>query len=410
MILRGQKATEVLDSTFMLREHREGMEAVMQNGKLLAAFRAAGPFSLEKLAFGAAAKPHSILAKTIKPEEVGLDGRTFDALSLNGVSYSEETWEETARRFLCGLVGIRKGREIVGLYVSSKGKELLKGNVIPSADGEQGMIRFSDLNGLLSWIKSLFISVKPTDRYALKLSPYFISGDYDIHEIQRKRATGTAYEHIPACSRAEAEILCELSKGALAKAAQDRGRRITDKDHTAYLVSLDKAQYDSGVVKANEYIPGEYSPIQHGAQDNYLDFMFRRESNEALVSKVLLLDNNIAVYCGERNEWCIIQNSPDSKLICEIRALYNQVDDMKMLYAEYGAVPEEHWDFEKDEVQIALMEMYGLTPKEFVERLQRKKEEVADLMHANPSDGKLREYVQFYDRLIKKYGVLLKFE
>lgn len=381
MILRGEKVEGALDSEFMRKEHRTGMEAAMQRNGLLAAFRAAGPLSLEKLAFGAAAKPHSILAKTIKPEEVGLGGKPFGALSLKGVSYSEENWEEIARRFLCGLVGVRSGREVVGLYLSSKGRALQSGSVIPGDGKAQEMIRFPDLNSLLLWIKSLLISVKPADRYAFELAPRFIAGDYDIHEIQRK--AGGKYRHIPAGSAEEAGILAELSEGALGSGG------------------------NPGRVERNKYIPGEYSPIQHGAQDNYLEFMFRQEPDEALVPRVLLPDANIAVYCGEKGEWSIIRNTPDSEIVREIRALYNQVDDMKKLYAEYGAALEAHWDLDKDEVQIALMEMYGLTPNEFITCLQDKADRLAELAAANPSDGKLREYIQFYESLIKKYSVLL---
>lgn len=374
MILRGEKVEGALDREFMLNVHRKGMEAAMQKNGLLVAFRAAGPLSLEKLAFGAAAKPHSILAKTIKPEEVGLGGKPFGALSLKDVLYSEENWEEIAKRFLCGLVGIRSGREVVGLYLSSKGGTLQNDSTKP------GTVSFPNFNSLLLWIKSLLSSVKSADRYAFELAPCFIAGDYDIHEIQRK--AGEKYRHIPAGSAEEAGILAALSQGALGSG-------------------------NPGRVERDKYIPGEYSPIQHGAQDNYLEFMFRQEPDEALVPKVLLPDVNIAVYCGEKGAWSIIRNTPDSELVREIRALYEQVDDMKTLYAEYGADLEAHWELDKDEVQIALMEMYGLTPNGFITCLQDKKAGLAELAAVNPSDGKLREYIQFYESLIKKYSVLL---
>lgn len=53
----------------------------MNEHNMATAFPAAGVYTLERLEHGAAAKPHSILDKSIKPAEIGL-ADDFPALSL----------------------------------------------------------------------------------------------------------------------------------------------------------------------------------------------------------------------------------------------------------------------------------------------------------------------------------------
>ncbi|MCM1183843.1 MAG: hypothetical protein NC337_10765 [Roseburia sp.] len=403
MILRGDNAArreeveKILDREFMLREHRTGLEAFMKGapaGKLLVAFRAAGAFSLEKLAFGAAAKPHSILAKTIKPAEVGLAGKGFEELSLKGVPYDEKAGDNIARRFLCGLVGVRGDSEVTGLYLSSEGSARLSADADAASRVNKGAIRFPNTDMLTAWINALLRSEGVSEA-----SKYFITGDYDIHEIQKK--TGGEYAHIQAGSDEEEAVLSGLSKGALG-GAEDR----------------------------------EHSPIQHGAQDNYLDFMFSGEPHVALVPQVLLPDRNIAVYCGERDEWSIIRNSPagagESEAVREARALYTQVAEMKALYGEYGAAFREHWEIDEEnvDVQEELMELYGETPEGCVSRLRAAKAYFETVRDETLSGGcaspeglkgpcgqedcanrnkceQLKGYIQYYTRLVDKYGAKL---
>ena len=68
----GSEAVKEVEKRFILGKHRRGLEQVMNEYNMVVAFRAAGVYTLEKLDYGAAAKPHTILDKSIKPAEMGL--------------------------------------------------------------------------------------------------------------------------------------------------------------------------------------------------------------------------------------------------------------------------------------------------------------------------------------------------
>ncbi|EHM5975103.1 hypothetical protein KGR64_004730, partial [Escherichia coli] len=57
-------------SSFVWAGHMTAIETAARKGRFAVSFRAAGKYTLEAIAKGAAAKGHNILEKTIKPSSI----------------------------------------------------------------------------------------------------------------------------------------------------------------------------------------------------------------------------------------------------------------------------------------------------------------------------------------------------
>lgn len=335
----GSEAVKEVEKRFILGKHRMGLEQVMNEYNMVVAFRAAGVYTLEKLDHGAAAKPHTILDKSIKPAEMGL-ADDFPTLSLADADKSLVLREplRTARRFLCGLVGYRNDLgQVTGVYLSQVGQASEQfEKKVPNKNGAVYAL-FDTTEALVQCISEILAEEdKP-----LSCAGNFVTGDYDLHEIQLLKEERLS--HIKADSVEEALYLQLLSLGSM-------------------------GWYVSGQTYVPRFSPDEKSPIQHGAQDNYLEHMILSERNEKLIPKVLIPDTDLAVYRGDiegNGEWTVFDNRVDSnREYHELIAIMAQVRGMKEYYRNiHGELPT-HWQFDDWRVQDAVMGYYGLTPEE----------------------------------------------
>lgn len=333
------EAYEEVQARFIDGRHLNNLENIMKKEKLLVTFRAAGKYTLEKLRNGAAAKPHSVLDKSIKPQELDIEDcdMNLDSIVMGKLSRDEKT--KIARRFLCGIVGIRTDDgNLIGVYLSKEGMEKYSKthgeNVAVGDTTQRPYIKFNSKEELVDWIRD---SVIDTTNKILDYSKYFMTGDYDIHEIQKKDTD--KFVHIECDSVEEFEILNKLSLGSM-------GSEVVD--------------------VPDEFHPMEHSPIQHGAQDNYLTYMYKNENNSKLVSKVILPDNDLAIYNGDTCKWTVLtSNSDGTDEVSMQKALFAQIKELKGYYTEIKAQLPFQWDLIDDtQLQVWLMELYGKTPKE----------------------------------------------
>lgn len=339
MKLTGEEAIKEVTRRFISKKHIKGLEQVMNDFHLVVAFRSAGAYTLEKLDYGAAAKPHSVLAKSIKPSELGLSG-DFPSLSLAQADKSivQRDPRGTAKRFLCGLVGYRDDSgKVTGVYLSQKGQASFEGKAVTDKNGAS-YVAFDNTDTLIQCISSMLAK----EGEPLSCASNFVTGDYDLHEIQILKQG--RLEHVDADSQEEALYLQLLSLGSL-------------------------GEYQEAQAYFPKFNPTENSPIQHGAQDNYLKHMLLSERNEKLVPKVLIPDPDLAVYCGymgKNGEWFVFDNSVDSnRNYHEILAIMEQVEDLKEFYQSIDGELPEHWRFDNWRVQDKIMEYFDLTPKEY---------------------------------------------
>ena len=319
MIKRLDNNNEILDR-FIARKHYTRLVNYMNENNMIVAFRSAGKYSIDKLSLGAAAKPHTILDKTIKPKELGLETPTIFA-NNNVVIDSVDK----AKSILCGLVGKRdKSERLVGVYLSSIGMDAFRdpsiGMLIHEVNNTgQGYVSFENLDTLLVRIMCLYA------RFGDDIFTFFITGDYDMHEVLQVKPDGKI-EHIPAETESERSMLYGMSRAAIGE-------------------NINAAQVDI-------FEPLEFSPIQHGAQDNYIDHNFIEEQDVRLVEKVVLPAHDIAFYNGIDNSWTIINNEHDDESVY-IDASVNQCKEIREYLRVWGADTIEHWRIDTDDATLA---------------------------------------------------------
>lgn len=343
--LEQNEADSIIKERFISPLHYDGLCDYMSDNGMIAAFRAAGKFSLDKLGFGAAPKPHTILDKTIKPEELGLtDAQVFLFSQENALSIDDET---KVKNMLCGLVGRRKTTqienvkttEIVGVYLSSAGmNEFADGNIpiYNVRQTQQGYVEFDSQDLLIAWMLSIFIGEQPGDYSKLR---YFITGDYDMHEILIA-LSDSRISHVLSDSEMELSILCGMSDMAMSGIA-NRGER-------------------AHISAANNFVPEEFSPIQHGAQDNYVEHSFIKEQDHRIAEAVALPALDIAFYNGIDGSWTLINNEAGAAAD-RIAAHVNQSREISEYLKVWGAEIASHWNLQDDCVLASLLNECGRT-------------------------------------------------
>lgn len=305
---------------FIAEKHYDNLIKYMQDNKLLVAFRPAGKFSIDKLSLGAAAKPHTILDKTIKPKELGLESPTLFANSNVKIDTVDK-----AKSVLCGLVGKRdKSGRLVGVYLSSIGMDAFRDPSIGMPIHEvnnigQGFVSFENLDTLLVRIMCIYAT------FGNDLFTLFIAGDYDLHEILQVQSEGK-FEHIDAETDEENSLLYGMSRAAIGK-------------------SIDAAQ-------VTEFKPLEFSPIQHGAQDNYIYHNFIKEPYAKTVEKVALPSPDIAFYDGVNKEWTVIKNERDDESVY-LESCVIQSYEIRQYLNGLATDTVDHWKFYGDDEKLA---------------------------------------------------------
>ncbi|MBR6403953.1 MAG: hypothetical protein IKS48_11270 [Eubacterium sp.] len=320
--MRKDAIEEEIKASYISERHYSGLIEYMTNRKMIVAFRPAGRHTIDKLALGAAAKPHKILAKTIKPEEVALRNPVIFRKADFHVNNIDQ-----AKGALCGLVGRRNEYgQVVGVYLSSKGVERFSDEYdIRHVEGtNQGYIEFDRIETLLDWIIKV---LKESEEETYDIFKYFIAGDYDMHEVLRV-VSDTEIEHFPADSISEAKMLYGMSRAAVGEFV------------------------DEELIERFE--PLEFSPIQHGAQDNYIDHTYISEPYVPIVEKVALPSLEIAFFNGIDGTWVELNNDIDIESVYVNKSV-DQSKDIREYLQMWGTDIADHWKIEDDEILASLL-------------------------------------------------------
>lgn len=260
---------EIIKSRFVTPKHFDAISNVILETRntgcaklnVIISFREAGEHTIKMLSAGAGAKPHSILAKSIK------DG-----------TLSEKDKTVTGMDKLYGLVPTRDEEGVNGLYLTSLGKEEFQRRTSQDyvLDEENGHPVIKSVNGM----ERLIQEITATDNFA----QYFIAGDYDVHDL----ISLTGQRHpVPSDSREEREILIRLNDA------------MREKDTWSILGQ-------SAAIPKWE--PDEYDLIQHGPQYNYIVYEYNNERDVKLQEKVARIDTPVAI-CSPSG-W-LIKNTPE---------------------------------------------------------------------------------------------------
>ena len=306
---------------YLLPEHADRIEAGFKAVKDLCFFsvRPAGVDTLQKLKMGAAPKPHSILEKSIKDTEYDF---LYD-LWYNPADQKDA--RQNIKNALCGLVPFRKDftfkynehgvektecvRIIRGLFLSKAGEShfsRLGGKFKTSVDkNKRAYAEFNAETGLFEWVQSILDTCRTPDEYA----KWFVTGDYDLHDLVQHNGSYT--NTYISGSGDEATALTQLS-------------------------DVFAGRKPAGIT--TKFDPEEKSVIQHGAQYNYIAHTFSKEKNTEIVKKVADLSLEIALYDGKT--WTIIENDPTRK-----DAYEKQSKELKSYYYDhYNAILKWDWD------------------------------------------------------------------
>lgn len=276
-----------LITNYVLEEDIIPISEVTKKKNFAVSFRDAGKYSLDKLAAGAGAKGHKILEKTIKPSSVGEEFEKYcedQKKAAESQSKNPETNPETLFKDYIkityiegieGLVAHWENGEVVGLYLTTKGKRYFEG-----IDSFRDRIEYYNdvpvlcIKGLSS--KEMLFPKKsgevPTSDDNSNWETYFFTGDYDMHDLYNRIGQGST---IPSDSEDE-------------------------RMHIRYL---------RDAMSGGEKIESEYMKIQHGPQVSYIAHNLDLEPGEKIVYAVANIANNVAI-C-DRGKWGILKSPAD---------------------------------------------------------------------------------------------------
>ncbi len=249
----------------------------------IVSFRKTGSYSVRMLEAGAAAKPHSILDKTIKEGSITDEEKNCRPLVL-----------------LYGLVASREeidGKHIGpinGLYKVSDSKDTInifrrEGRTLPEFVSAVTGISLEDLAALDTKEKEEILTEMDKDDSKFSAKHYaqkYIAGDYDIHDLLDKV---TQVHPVSSDSPDEFRALNDLN------------------------AIMTKGEHYSG--NGTQFIMNAYYPIQHGSQYNYVAHMLDKERSKEIVMAVANASFPILMLNIVQNkiEWLEIKTLEDLK-------------------------------------------------------------------------------------------------
>lgn len=245
----------------------------------IVSFRHTGEYSVMMLEAGAAAKPHTILEKTIKEDTMTAEEAAYPPLTL-----------------LYGLTAHREapGTEIRGLYaVTSDGKSYGRvdreaGETLPSFIARMTGFTEEQVRALEGVEKAEILKKMKEEGggyCAKRYAGRYVAGDYDLHDLL---AFMTQIHPIPSDSAEEFRAMNELN-------------------------SIFMTGRMDSFPKKDSLIRNPYYPVQHGPQYNYVAHMYNKEPEEPVKEKVAFADFPVAVLNVRSGEivWTEIDNIGD---------------------------------------------------------------------------------------------------
>lgn len=297
---------ERIKKSFVAPEHFEAISNLIlsernsgQSGlNIIVSFREAGEHTIEMIRAGAGAKPHSILAKSIKAGTLTEEEKNIKEMeAIYGLVPTRRI--ETRTDPKTGKE-IKEAKEVTGLYLTSVGKKRFKvaSNAyrLEEEDGHPVLKNSGDIRQ--------FISAATADSNFAK---YFITGDYDLHDL----ISLTGQRHpVVSDGEEEAEFMIRLNDAM-------RGKTVWN-------------EVKGSLEAIHGWEPDEYDLIQHGPQYNYIAYTYNNEKNEEIKEKVARIDTPVAICSPSGWE---IKNTPE-ELVKYYKDHYIKVKDLWQLSEE----------------------------------------------------------------------------
>ncbi|EEZ9256840.1 hypothetical protein ACMS87_004188 [Escherichia coli O35:H4] len=255
-------------SSFVWAGHMTAIETAARKGRFAVSFRAAGKYTLEAIAKGAAAKGHNILEKTIKPSSIE---KVYGKMA-------KEKWSMLKQAGLTGYVGHWEHNELKGIYMSSCHSldNFVQSHIYPIDMRTQATLDKSidSLRLSKNWEEQLF------------------TGDYDTHDMITFRGAG----------RPRSVLVNSMEEKMIINA-----------------INMEVSKIDP----RRPFNSVEYNVVRHGPQVNFSSYMLAHESQNVVDNNGFLgsvaRPGEFPIAMCDRGTWQIIYN------LGELTAFYNSI-------------------------------------------------------------------------------------
>ncbi|WP_347254758.1 hypothetical protein [Leminorella grimontii] len=257
--------TEIAEN-FILMRHMAAISEAAKRGNFCVSFREAGPCTINALHYGAKAKGHDILEKTIKPSS--LRSKYKDPKEYEAMLKLVEKLE------IIGYVGHWDDTGLIGIYVG---------------DVSKTPIAHAVSNGILDLTNPENIDLLRSQQ-DWKSLPY--TGDYDAHDMITFRGAGRP-RTVMVNSKEEKDIIDSINRQV--------------------------AKVDS----ARPFYSIEHNVVRHGAQVNFSSYMLSHEKDvvdrEGGFIGAVARPGEFPLAVCDRGNWFIIRD------IYQLEAFYGSI-------------------------------------------------------------------------------------
>ncbi len=245
----------------------------------IVSFRHTGEYSVMMLNAGAAAKPHTILEKTIKEGAMTAEEAAYKPLTL---LYGLTAHREEPGTAIMGLYAVTSDGKSYGC-VDRKAEERLPAFIARMTGFSEEKVRA--LEGMEKTEILKMMKEEGSGYCAKQYAGKYVAGDYDLHDLLE--LIGKIHP-VPSDSAEEFRAMNGLN------AIFMTGR-------------MDSFPMTAGLIR------NPYYPVQHGPQYNYIAHMYDKEPEKELVKKVAAADFPVAVLNTRSGEiiWTEIDNIGD---------------------------------------------------------------------------------------------------
>ncbi|MEV9615873.1 hypothetical protein [Aliarcobacter butzleri] len=270
----------IIDS-FILKEDIVGIAEFTRIFNCAISFREAKAPVLKLMRYGAGTKPHSIMFdKTLKNDTSSKEYEFLKEIGLESIFEKLEGYVTYYREF--------NEKKIFGIYLTKEGKEAYLKKSEELTNG-----------------RNILIVDKDFKEEFLNNPSYFITGDYDTHDI----VSFTTQAHTIPSELDFEEILNPLnyvlaSNVEIEKHTQGRA----DSTINAIAEFKEKEPSLKSAINAikEKRKSVEYYPIQHGAQVNYLAHVRDKEKEASIIKNVANMSDSVAI-CS-KGKWLYLKD------------------------------------------------------------------------------------------------------
>lgn len=267
---------------FILEEDIVGIAEFTRIFNCAISFREAKAPVLKLMRYGAGTKPHSIMFdKTLKNDTSSKEYQFLKEIGLESIFEKLKGYVTYYREF--------NGKKIFGIYLTKKGKEANLGKSEELTNG-----------------RNILIVNKDFKEEFLNNPSYFITGDYDTHDI----VSFTTQAHTIPSELDFEEILNPLNYVLASDVEIEKhtqGRADSTINAVAEFLKDEEISFRNEVNAIKEKRKSvEYYPIQHGAQVNYLAHVRDKEKEASIIKNVANMSDSVAI-CS-KGKWLYLND------------------------------------------------------------------------------------------------------